>query len=80
MANIKSSIRSIKLSLRNRRRNLSYLNRIKKIIRDLKRTPSIKLLNQAISLLDKLALKKIIHRNKAARQKSQLMKKYSKAK
>jgi small subunit ribosomal protein S20 len=80
VANIKSSIRSIKLSLRNRRRNLSYLNRIKKIIRDLKRTPSIKLLNQAISLLDKLALKKIIHRNKAARQKSQLMKKYSKAK
>jgi small subunit ribosomal protein S20 len=80
VANIKSSIRSIKITLRNRQRNLSYLSKIKKILRDLKRSPSAKLLNQAISILDKVALKKIIHRNKAARQKSQLMKKYSKAK
>ena len=79
MANIKSAIKNIRKSQKNRQRNLFYKERIKKLIKDFRlalvksRDEAMKIAKDLFSALDKAALKKIIHRNKAARQKSRLM-------
>jgi len=80
MANLKSSIRRIKISQRNRERNLAYTGQIKKLIKDFKRAPSLDKLRKTMSILDKAALKGILPKNAASRKKSQLMKITSQAK
>ena len=74
MANIKSAIRRVKTAQRNKERNKVYKDNIKKIVKKFKAAPSADLLKQAASALDKAALKRILHRNKTARIKSQLAK------
>ena len=78
MANMKSALKNIRKSQKNRKRNLFYKERIKKLIKSFKsalqksKDEAGKALKVLSSAIDKAALKRIIHRNKAARQKSRL--------
>ncbi|MFQ5602530.1 MAG: 30S ribosomal protein S20 [bacterium] len=76
MANYPSAIRRIRRSQKSRERNKHYKSKMKTAISKVlatedKETAEL-LYRETVSLLDKLASKKIIHRNKAANQKSQL--------
>jgi len=76
MAHHKSTEKRIRTSWKQNRRNVSYKSEMKTSI---KKVLSIKdkeaiqeELSKTYTLLDKLAAKKIIHKNKAANQKSRL--------
>ena len=76
MANYPSSIRRIRRNEKSRQRNRIYTSRMKTAIKGVlnaedKEAAELKL-KETVSLLDKLASKGIIHRNKAANQKSRL--------
>ncbi len=76
MANYASSVRRIRRSEKSRQRNRHYMSMMKTAIKDVLSSKTMedaeKLLPRTSSLLDKLASKRIIHRNKAANQKSRL--------
>ncbi|MCH7680794.1 30S ribosomal protein S20 [candidate division KSB1 bacterium] len=76
MANYASSVRRIRRSEKSRQRNRHYMSMmksaIKKVLSSKTKEDGEKLLPHTSSLLDKLASKRIIHRNKAANQKSRL--------
>lgn len=78
MATHKSAEKRIKTSERNRRKNRSQLSSmktyIKKVLSATSKEEGLKRYNQAASLLDKMVIKGIIHRNTAANKKSRLMK------
>ena len=76
MANIKSAKKRIRVSERNRKRNLVYKNKVKKLIKAARSAKSdqAKKVSEAVKWIDKAAKKKIIHKNKASRWKSRLMK------
>ncbi len=82
MAHHKSAIKRIRTAKRNRMRNRHYTSMLKTQIKKVRaaatKEEGEKLYRQASSLLDKLASKGIIHRNKAANQKSKLSKVVSK--
>jgi small subunit ribosomal protein S20 len=59
--------------------NLRVLETMKKDIRTTKTKPTAKNLQTAYSSIDKATKKKIIHKNKASRLKSQLAKKITKS-
>ncbi len=76
MANYLSTIRRIRRSKKSQIRNKQYKTMMKSAIKKI-RTSTDKseaeiLLKQTTSLLDKLVTKGIIHKNKAANQKSRL--------
>nr|WDB00642.1 ribosomal protein S20 [Cavernulicola chilensis] len=85
MANIKSSIKRIRIGERNRLHNNHYRSSIKtltkKFYQSLNKIPSINSdelqsqLNQVYSKIDKAVNKKILHKNTAARKKSILLNK-----
>lgn len=80
MANTKSAEKRIRSNERKRLRNKMYRSRVKTMIRKAEELifagkPSDEALRDAISTLDKAAVKGIIHKNNAARRKSRLMKK-----
>ncbi len=76
MANYASSVRRIRRSEKSRQRNRHYKSMLKSTIKDVisskTKEDAEKILQRTSSLLDKLASKRIIHRNKAANQKSRL--------
>ncbi len=80
MGNIKSAVKRVEIAIRNRKRNSFYKGKIKKLVKDFKsallknKEEAQKILKQVISAIDKAALKRIIHKNKAARRKSFLQK------
>jgi small subunit ribosomal protein S20 len=92
MANNKSASKRIKISERKRIENSSYKSLIKtfikkyyKVLEDLKKQPTqtnythTKIaLNLAFSKIDKAKKKNILHKNNAARKKSQLIKAFFK--
>lgn len=86
MANIKSAIKRIKTSLRNRKRNLRYKNKLRNLVEKArkallkKKEGAEKLVKETIKFLDKIASKGIIHKNQAARKKSRLLKLSKKSK
>ena len=86
MANTKSAAKNIRKSRKNRKRNLTYKDRIKKMIKAfhtaLKKSKddAAKTMIDLFSAIDKAALKKVIHKNKAARQKSVLQAQFNKSK
>ena len=86
MANIKSAIKRIKTSKRNRARNTKAKLDLKKRLKALdtavkaKSADFKKVLSEAVSFIDKMAERGIIHKNKAANKKSKLMKKLNKIK
>jgi len=78
MANHKSSIKRIRSNeakrLRNRYQAKSTRTCVKKLKETENKADALELFKTASSMLDKLAKKNIIHRNKAANQKSKLAK------
>jgi len=81
MANHQSALKrnrqSIRQALRNREARSEMRTTLKKILAAKDRPTVQKDLPAAVSLLDKLATRGIIHRNKAANQKSRLAKFYN---
>jgi len=76
MAHHKSALKRIKTSWKQNRRNVSYKSEMKTAIKKVLSTKDKEAiqpeLTKTYALLDKLAAKKIIHKNKAANQKSRL--------
>ncbi|MGQ9549543.1 MAG: 30S ribosomal protein S20 [Roseiflexus sp.] len=84
MANTKSAEKRIRANARRALRNKMYRSRVKTAIKKAERaifagTPNAELVREAMSLLDRAAVKGIIHKNNAARRKSRLAKKFAKA-
>jgi len=69
---IKRNRQSKNLALRNRQYRSTMRTLTKKVIESKDKQSAEKTLQSAISLLDKLAARRVIHRNKAANQKSRL--------
>ncbi len=78
MANHKSALKRIRSNeakrLRNRYQHKTTRTYIKKLQNTTDKSEAQELLNKVVSMIDKLAKKNIIHSNKAAHKKSQLMK------
>ncbi len=78
MANHKSALKRIRANeakrLRNRYQHKSTRTMIKKLRTVSDQAAGLELFKQVASALDKLAKKNIIHKNKAANQKSKLAK------
>lgn len=74
MANIKSAIKRIKTSKRDRVKNLDYLGKIKKAVKAAMKSKLVEDIKKAAKWLDKAANKNVIHKNAASRKKSRLMK------
>ena len=76
MAHHKSAIKRIQIGERNRLRNRHYKSQLKtklgKVRVSTDKEEAQTLYRSAVSLLDKLVVKGIIHKNKAANQKSKL--------
>ena len=76
MAHHKSTIKRIKTNARDAKRNKQYISRLKTQIKKVRsaenKEDGEKLYRETSSYLDKLVNKGIIHRNKAANQKSKL--------
>lgn len=79
MANHKSAVKRIRANNSKRLQNRYYAKTMRNAIRDIKlitvKGDAEKKLPPVVSLIDKLAKKGIIHKNKAANLKSGLMKK-----
>ncbi|MFO7263138.1 MAG: 30S ribosomal protein S20 [Bacillaceae bacterium G1] len=87
MANIKSSKKRIKIAERNRIRNVSirsalrtYMKRYEAALASGDLSKAEEELKLVVRKLDKAVTKGVIHKNKAARHKSALMKKFNAAK
>ncbi|QJD97024.1 30S ribosomal protein S20 [Mucilaginibacter robiniae] len=78
MANHKSAIKRIRANaakrLRNRYQAKTTRNAIKKLRSSTSKVEAAPLLNTVISMLDRLAKKNVIHKNKASNNKSKLTK------
>ena len=76
MANHKSSVKRIRQTLARRLRNRYYAKTTRNAVRDLRNTTdkaqAIDLYKKVSSMLDKLAKKNVIHKNKAGNLKSKL--------
>jgi small subunit ribosomal protein S20 len=80
LANTKSAKKRIRSNERKHERNTMYRSRVKTAVKKAEQsifsgTPDEAVIREAISTLDKAAVKGIIHKNNAARRKSRLMKK-----
>jgi len=82
MANHKSSIKRIRSNaakrLRNRYQAKTTRNAVKRLRAVTTKSESVELLPKVISMIDRLAKKNIIHKNKASNNKSKLTKFVSK--
>jgi len=78
MANHKSSIKRIRQALTKRLHNRYYAKTTRNAVRDLRsateKEAAMALLPKVTAMLDKLAKKNVIHKNKAANLKSKLTK------
>ncbi|MDR1720583.1 MAG: 30S ribosomal protein S20 [Dysgonamonadaceae bacterium] len=76
MANHKSSVKRIRQSLAKRLRNKYYAKTARNAVRTLRGTTdkaeAVELYKKVSSMLDKLAKKNVIHKNKAGNLKSKL--------
>lgn len=79
MANIKSAVKRIERSAKERSRNRAQRSRMRGAVRDLRQavtegdqTKAQGLLPDTLKLVDETAQKRVIHRNAAARTKSRL--------
>ena len=71
---IKSAIKKVRQDKVKTARTLARKNKLKSLLKKARKNPSAKTLSAVFSTLDKAAKVKLIHRNKAARLKSQLSK------
>ena len=76
MAQHKSAIKRIRSSARRKIRNTAQESALKTVIKKVRqekdKTKAAAALKEAVSLLDKLAQKRVIHPNKGSNQKSKL--------
>ena len=74
----KSAKKRVKTSLRKKERNKVYKTKLKNVVKKVReeevKETAVKSLQEATAVLDKLVSKGIIHKNKAANQKSKLAK------
>ena len=75
---IKRNRQAKRHALRNRQYRSTMRTMIKKVLESKAKGSAEKTLQSAISLLDKMAARRIIHRNQAANQKSRLTLHYNK--
>jgi small subunit ribosomal protein S20 len=80
LANTKSAMKRIRVAAARNERNQSYRARVRTFVKKAEQTiasgtADAAVIQQAISTLDKAAVKGVIHKNNAARKKSRLMKK-----
>lgn len=84
MPNIRSAKKKMRQDVKRTNKNQKYLTEIKKGIKSLfkmkKSSKSAEKQKKIYSIIDKAAKVKVIHKNKAARLKSRVMKFFSKAK
>jgi small subunit ribosomal protein S20 len=80
MANIKSAEKRIQLTLQQRSRNRAKRSRMRSAVKELRtviaagdKSKAEELLPGTLSLIDRTAQKKVIHRKAAARSKSRLV-------
>ena len=80
MANIKSAEKRIQLTLQQRSRNRADRSRMRSAVKELRtviaagdKSKAEELLPGTLSLIDRTAQKKVIHRKAAARSKSRLV-------
>ena len=84
MATHASALKAHRQSLVHRERNRKYRTQLRSTLKEIRaviekdKAAAKKELNQAISLIDKMAGKGIIHRNTASRYKSRLNARYAK--
>lgn len=71
---IKSAKKKLRADKKRKAFNSKLSHTLNSSIRKAKKTPSEKNINEAISIIDKSAKNKIIHKNKAGRIKSKLSK------
>jgi small subunit ribosomal protein S20 len=71
---IKSAIKKVRKDKTRTARNAVRENNVKKLVKQVRRTPNAKNLTAAFSALDKAAKVKVMHPNRAARLKSRLSK------
>lgn len=76
---IKSAKKKLRKDIRREKANLKVLGKMKKTLKDSRKTLTPKKLSEASKAIDKAAKKNIIHKNKAARLKSRLYKLTSKS-
>lgn len=81
MPRLKSAIKRVQTSERNRKRNITIKSQIKTIMKQVSELVSKKdsksakeLANKAFALIDRAKAKKILHLNNAARKKSNISK------
>ena len=81
MANHNSAIKKMRQDEKRRIRNKSYKTRVKNVVKEVEealkdqnREAAEQAFQNAVSVLDRVASKGIIHKNKAARKKSRLAK------
>ena len=86
MATHASALKAHRQSLVHRERNRKYRSQLRSTLKEIRivieakdKAAAKKQLNQAISLIDKMAGKGIIHRNTASRYKSRLSARLSKS-
>ncbi len=85
MATHASALKAHRQSLVHRERNRRYRSQLRATLKQIRltidkdKTAAQKDLNQAISLIDRMAGKGIIHRNTASRYKSRLSARYAKS-
>lgn len=84
MANTTSAKKRIRSNARKNERNRMYKSQVKTQVKKAEQSifsgsPDDAAIREAISILDKAAVKGIIHKNNAARRKSRLMKKLNTA-
>ncbi len=79
MANIKSAVKRIRTTSRQRERNRALRSRLRSAVRDLRQTVAAgdataaqEMLPRTLSVVDSIARKGVIHANTAARTKSRL--------
>jgi small subunit ribosomal protein S20 len=82
MANHKSSVKRIRQTQTKRLHNRYYAKTTRNAVRDLReateKEAAVSMLSKVASMLDRLAKKNIIHKNKAANLKSKLTKRVNK--
>ena len=76
MAHHKSTIKRIKTDKKRHQRNINFKSlmktNIKGVLNSQEKTEAESLFRQAVKIIDKVASKKIIHKNRAASHKSKL--------
>ncbi len=79
MPNIKSAKKRVLVSRVNQARNKSAKTALKTVIKKVDANTNAETVKAAVSAVDKAAVKGLIHKNAAARKKSQLAKKLNAA-